>query len=118
LKTIKVSNMGRIQNMKGRRSYGVRRNSADPESYNMIAIASEGKWFHLYVHVLCALAFVGARPSPDHSVDHIDRKKNNNRSNNLRWCTAEEQSDNLDRNRAIHKIDRETGRTICTYSTR
>jgi hypothetical protein len=117
LKTIKVSNMGRIQNMKGRMSYGTRRTSADPESYMKLAIEFNGKLSHLYVHVFCTLAFVGARPSPDQSVDHIDRKKNNNRSDNLRWCTAEEQSQNLDQNRAIHKIDRETGHIICTFST-
>jgi hypothetical protein len=46
------------------------------------------------VHELVALAFVGPRPSPKHTVDHINRNPSDNRDANLRWATKKEQSAN------------------------
>ena len=48
----------------------------------------------LSVHQLVALAFLGTPPSPNHTVDHIDRNRSNNCVENLRWATKKEQRAN------------------------
>lgn len=47
----------------------------------------DAKW---KVHRLVALAFVPGRDIFRDSVDHINEDKTDNRANNLRWCTNEE----------------------------
>ena len=39
------------------------------------------------VHRIIATAFLGAAPSSQHVVDHIDTNRRNNRPENLRWIT-------------------------------
>lgn len=39
------------------------------------------------VHRIVATAFCGAKPSPEHVVDHVDTNRLNNRAENLRWVT-------------------------------
>jgi hypothetical protein len=42
------------------------------------------------VHQVIATAFHGEKPSPEHVVDHIDTDRRNNRPENLRWVTRQE----------------------------
>lgn len=42
------------------------------------------------VHRLVCEAFHGPQPSPEHIVLHLDEDPSNNRSDNLRWGTREE----------------------------
>ena len=46
------------------------------------------------VHVLVLRAFVGEKPSKDHTADHINRIRHDNRVCNLRWATRSEQVEN------------------------
>ncbi|MEQ8554902.1 MAG: HNH endonuclease signature motif containing protein [Cyclobacteriaceae bacterium] len=39
------------------------------------------------IHRIVAYAFIGAPPTPQHIVDHIDTNRQNNRPENLRWLT-------------------------------
>lgn len=42
------------------------------------------------IHQLVALAHVGPKPSDGHEVDHINNDRADNRADNLRWVTRQE----------------------------
>ena len=72
---------------------------------------------HVRVHVLMALAFIGPRPSPSHTVDHVAkydgdimRERSDNRIENLRWASKHVQS----LNRSKQKPRRD-GRRIAVW---
>jgi hypothetical protein len=78
-----VSNHGRIKNRRR-----ITRGTEGVGGYMMYS----GK----RVHVLVAETFLGPKPSPEHTVDHIDRDIKNNRVYNLRWASRHEQLMNRD----------------------
>lgn len=43
------------------------------------------------VHILVAEAFLAPKPTPAHTVNHIDGTRTNNRADNLEWATRIEQ---------------------------
>ena len=45
------------------------------------------------VHILVAHAFLEPKPTPEHTVNHIDGTRTNNRASNLEWLTRLEQID-------------------------
>jgi hypothetical protein len=49
-----------------------------------------------FVHQIVILTFIGKSPIFEHTIDHIDKNKKNNKLSNLRWATRSEQS--LNRN--------------------
>jgi hypothetical protein len=61
-----------------------------------------------YVHRLLAQAFI---PNPENHpvVDHIDRDKSNNRLENLRWATVQDNSYNTD----VLKRNKLSEKNIC-----
>ena len=62
------------------------------------------------VHRIVATAFLGEQPSKEHVVDHKVTNKQNNRPENLRWLTREE---NILKNPVtIKKIEQKTGCSI------
>lgn len=88
---IEVSSVGRIKCRMGVPFF--------PESRNHAGyVRTRGR----LVHELVALAFVGPRPSPQHTVDHINRVRHDNRAENLRWATKKEQHENQE-DRTIRK---------------
>ena len=62
--------------------------------YNMCSVQDDaGKTHHIYV----GRALASSReppPTPKHTADHIDRDKNNDILENIRWATKHEQRDN------------------------
>jgi hypothetical protein len=73
------------------------------------------------VHTLVAMAFVGPRPSPRHSVNHVNGDKADNRAENLEWATNRQQqlhsiSNGLRDDSQYHKLTPEQAREI--YATR
>ena len=65
-----------------------------PSKQGGITLSGENGKVRKYVHVISCLAFHGPRPSPSHTVDHIDRDWQNNNINNLRWASRSIQMKN------------------------
>lgn len=81
-----ISDFGRIKSFHGIISYGFLNSSG----YMRVSINKK----NYAVHTLVCLAFCGEQPSKKHSVDHINKITDDNRKENLRWATSEDQSDN------------------------
>lgn len=80
---IKVSSEGWVETQ----HKGPRLPSHNISGYRELAL--NGK--KVRVHTLVAEAFIGPRPSPDHTVDHINHDRGDNRVCNLRWASKAEQ---------------------------
>jgi hypothetical protein len=87
-----ISSFGNLKNATNNRHMVTNINE---EGYFVASIInSEGKNLKPYVHTLMALTFIGPRPSDQHSVDHMNRDRKDNKVGNLRWATREEQNQN------------------------
>ena len=64
------------------------------------------------LHILVCIAFNGERPSEDHTVDHINGNKTDNRASNLRWATRKEQRENQRRKETAYRGHEVLGRKI------
>lgn len=62
---------------------------AKTRGYCFVYLSRNGKMYRRYVHRLVAQAFI---PNPENKpyVNHIDGDKQNNRADNLEWCTQSE----------------------------
>ena len=79
--------------------------SIDYLGYRIITLRKDGKKQTIRIHRLIAIHFI---PNPENKrdVDHINRKRFDNRICNLRWCTAKENSNNqgmYNTNKSGHK---------------
>lgn len=86
-----VSNLGRVKNVKRNRvTYGMK---GDKDGYLRIGLSKDGILKTYKVHRLVAMAFI---PNPDNKpfIDHINTVKDDNRVQNLRWCTSKENNNN------------------------
>lgn len=57
--------------------------------YEEVSVSIDGKPYTKSVHRLVAITFL-ENPENKPEVDHIDSNKLNNRADNLRWATREE----------------------------
>ena len=65
----------------------------EKNGYMRVGLSKDGKEKHFLVHRLIALSFI---PNPDNKkcIDHINRIRDDNRIENLRWVTHSENSQN------------------------
>lgn len=100
---LQASNLGRIRNTKTNRILGGSTNNC---GYKQISVASKklanGKFTSVLVmkHRLVAEAWI---PNLDNKseIDHINHNRKDNRIENLRWCTRQENMDNTTVNNII-----------------
>jgi hypothetical protein len=114
LSKIRVSDMGRVRDRNGRKSYGVNQKDALGANPYMGVGAGDGRFF---VHTLVALAFIGPRPTPDHTIDHVDRIRHNNIPLNLRWADMKEQAANRETSVPVLQVDPHFRRILRRYDT-
>lgn len=95
-----------------------------PLGYQILRLKhANGKIVNAKVHRLICTAFHGPPPSDQHTPDHINRIRADNRSSNLRWASKREQNLNAPsrvqtfnrRSRAVSQLDKATGAVIATY---
>ena len=85
----------------------------DKYGYMVTTLCKEGKTMTFKVHRLVALAFI---PNPDKlpQIDHINTRKYDNRPENLRWCTTQQNTAWRDENRLPRVLCKETRRKFTT----
>ena len=90
-----VSNLGRVKtlNYRGTGKGKILKNIECSNGYLTVGLTKNGKRKLFTVHRLVAEAFI---PNPEGKpcIDHINTIKNDNRIENLRWVTHEENSNN------------------------
>jgi hypothetical protein len=89
-----VTNLGNVYNINSAERL---RGKIDKDGYIELHLKKDGKGYYRRIHRLVAMAFI---PNPENKpmVDHIDGNKKNNKKENLRWCTATENSHNTGKN--------------------
>jgi len=100
-----ISDNGRVRNK-------LTKSLLKQRCYDGYMSVSIGNHKRCLIHLLVANAFI-EKIENKNSVDHIDKNRQNNNVNNLRWSTNKEQCENRnwskgDYYRKIHQIDKET----------
>ncbi len=82
----KIYENGDVENIKTKR---ILKTGTDTHGYLRVKLCKDGKGTNINIHRLIALHYI---PNPDNKkcVDHIDRNKQNNSIDNLRWVTCSE----------------------------
>lgn len=96
-----VSESGDIRRVVKRNGFqGMRKSYLTTTGYAYIVMRHAGKRMACAVHRLVAEAFIGAAPSAQHQVAHIDGSRVNNHWTNLRWSTrVENEADKISHGR-------------------
>lgn len=122
-----ISSTGRVKslNYRGTGKEKLLKPGLDKDGYYYVSLCKNGERKNFKVHRLVALTFI---PNPDNKecVDHINGIRNDNRVENLRWCTVKENSNfplakknksqslinNPKLSKAVLQIDKVTGEVI------
>lgn len=107
-----VSNLGKVKSKerytKQRNGMNLRKEKTlnpqkDHKGYLYVRLYNEKGWKYFKVHILVANAFIpNALNEP--TIDHIDRNKENNKIDNLRWASYIVQANNKDKTKIIENM--------------
>lgn len=91
-----VSDIGRVRSNINPKKPKILKQYTDEYGYNNVMLTNKkgsGKFVNKSVHRLVAAAFI---PNPENKpcVDHINTIRDDNRVENLRWCTSKENASN------------------------
>lgn len=103
-----VSNEGRVKSLNYRQTKQekILKAFSNNHGYLMVALSKNGKPIHKLVHRLVAEAFIKNEEGKQEEIDHINGIRDDNRVENLRWCTPEENANNpitIERVKAVNR---------------
>ncbi len=105
-----ISNLGRISSYLVKPTDGRLLRTGTTSGYPSISFRQKGERRTHLVHRLVAEYFC-KKPSAKHKfVIHLDHKKNNNASKNLKWATLEEQTAHAEHDPNVIRSKRERGK--------
>lgn len=118
-----VSNEGRVKSLNYRQTKQekILKAFGNNHGYLMVALSKNGKPIHRLVHRLVAEAFIKKEEGKQEEIDHINGIRDDNRAENLRWCTPEENARNpitLERVKAANRKKAEAlSKKVFCYDT-
>ena len=107
-----VSDMGRLRNAKNKKEI----TGTNSLNYRRVKLTKNGTKFSVLIHRLVASEFI-ENPEGKPFVDHINRIKDDNRKENLRWSTNSENQGNTNKRQgsSIYKgVWAKSGKWLCT----
>lgn len=100
-----VSSTGRVRNATTYKILKQWKHTGKGTTYKRITLSQDGRRWGPRVHRLVAMAFLPKPDDPElNEVDHIDHNSFNNRADNLRWISGEENRQHM---RAYHALRKE-----------
>lgn len=106
-----ISNEAVVYNIKSNK---ILKPSLNRDGYYYVGLSKDGAGYGKFLHQLMGITFI---PNPENkpTIDHINRIRTDNRIENLRWATSEEQGANMSTN--IKIIDAITGKKYETLNS-
>lgn len=104
----RYTNTGIKNQKKCLRKEKILKQQIDKKGYHYVRLYNDNGWKYFKVHILVAKTFI-KNVNNEPTVDHIDRDKNNNNVNNLRWCSYKEQENNKNKTYLVENM-RELGK--------
>lgn len=102
-----VSNHGRLASFKDQVKDGTLLKGSSIDGYPILNLRPDGKSKSYFVHRLVAENFLKKSKPKASYVIHLDYKKDNNTTKNLRWTSKSEMEDHQKKNPAVIKARKE-----------